>query len=363
MKTWTGYSLITTLFLFSSFFWLLAEDVLAFPYDVLQIDTFAKESATLKRTNQGQIKTRVILLDGEIVTAGTDSTLYSKVLINELRMMQQITLGSNMAMRASADVFLMLEKEEGKDEPRIVTEASWVEAQPRFDLVYSTANSLDITLGADGFYVRNYDVESKAATFTSRDSYHSAFFARPHLSVTKHGSGFDAGFAYQAGVEKNRALNKTNSIDNSSLELNDILFEPTNVSIFMRKDLGEGSIYGEFAAIEASGGGNKTSRGATSQEDYFKVQIGGAIPLGSKSLVFEPVLIYKSLSYADNRNVTLPTIPGFGLHLDLNFDNSGLPVFAGLILVKGTDGQSITEFNAKYKLFGYGAVVGLNWGF
>jgi hypothetical protein len=61
--------------------------------------------------------------------------------------------------------------------------------------------------------------------------------------------------------------------------------------------------------------------------------------------------------------VTLPTIPSFGLHLDLNFDNSGLPLFAGLIVVSGVDGQSLTEFNAKYKLLGYGGTFGLNWGF
>ncbi len=357
IRTLTGFTLLTTLAL------LLADGASAFPYDVLETDTFAKESGTLKHTNQGQLKTRLILLDGEIITEGTDSTLYSQLLINEVRIMQQFTLGPNMAIRGSVPFYFMYEKEEGKDEPKIVSKANWVEAQPRLDLVYSTANSLDITLGADAFYVRNYDYKSKAATFSSSDAYHSAFFARPHLSVTKHGSGFDAGFAYQAGIEKNRALTKSNSIDNSSLVIKDVLFEPTHVSIFMRKDLVAGSIYGEFSAIEASGGGNKTPNGATGEEDYFKIQIGSAIPLASKSLVFEPVLIYKSLSYADNRNVTLPTIPGFGLHLDLNFDNSGLPVFAGIILVKGTDGQSITEFNAKYKLFGYGATAGLNWGF
>lgn len=350
-------SLLTTLALLS------AEGARAFPYDVLQTDSLAKDSATLRHNNQGQIKTRVIVLDGEITTVGTESTIYSHVLINEARIMQQVSLTGNLMVRASVPFYFMYEKEEGKDEPRIVSDATWVEAQPRLDLVYATANNLDVTLGADGFYVRNYDFKSKAVSFSSNDAYHSAFFARPHLAVTKHGGGFDAGFTYQVGVEKNRALTKSNTIDNTSIQLNDVLFEPTTVSIFMRKDLANSSIYGEFSAIEASGGGNKTTTGATSEEDYFKITLGGAIPLASKSLVLEPTLIYKSLSYADNRNVNLPTIPGFGLHLDLNFDNSGLPVFAGVIIVKGTDGQSLKEFNAKYKLFGYGGVLGLNWGF
>jgi hypothetical protein len=352
-----GYSLLGCLTLLAS------EVAVAFPYDILQTDTFARESATLKRTNQGQIKTRIVVLDGEIQTVGTESTTYSRALINEVRVMQQLMLTNNLTLRGSVPFYFMYEKEEGKDEPRIVSDATWVEAQPRLDLVYATANSLDIALGADSFYIRNYDYKSEAVSFTSKDAYHSAFYARPHLSITKHGSSFDAGFAYQAGVEKNRSMTKSNSIDNTSLQLNDVLFEPTTVSIFMRRDAWGSSIYGEFSAVEASGGGNKTIGGATSQEDYFKVQISAAIPLASKSLVFEPTLIYKSLSYADNRNVTLPTIPAFALHLDLNFDNAGLPLFAGVIVLKGTDGQSLTEFNAKYKLFGYGGVLGMNWGF
>ena len=356
-RTSIAYSLLTTVLLLS------ADAAKAFPYEVLQTDTFAKESATLKHTNQGQIKTRVVVIDGEITTVGTETTINTHVLINEARIMQQFLLGSNLTVRASSPFYFIYEKEEGKDAPRIVSEATWVEAQPRLDLVYATANNLDITLGADAFYVRNYDYTSKAVNFSSKDAYHSAFFARPHLSVAKHGSNFDAGFAYQVGVEKNRSLTKSNTIDNTSLQIQDVLYEPTVVSIFMRKDVVGSSVFGEFAAVEASGGGNKTSTGATSEEDYFRFTLAGAIPLASKALVFEPTLIYKSLSYADNRNVTLPTIPSFALHLDLNFDNAGLPVFLGAILVRGTDGQSLTEFNAKYKLFGYGAVLGLNWGF
>ncbi|MBC7661439.1 MAG: hypothetical protein H7249_17220 [Chitinophagaceae bacterium] len=356
MKTALTYALLAT-GVFT------AEAAGAFPYDVLQTDTLAKESATLKHNNQGQLKTKVIVLDGEIKTEGTDSTIDSHVLINEVRFMQQAVFSPNLAARVSAPVYFMYEKEESKDQPRIVTEAAWVEAQPRFDLIYSTTNNLDITLGADTFYVRNYDERSKAETFSSHDAYHAAFYGRPHLVIVKHGGTFDAGFTYQIGVEKNRDMTKSNTIDNSVFKFKDVLFEPTTVSVFFRRELSLGSVYGEFAAIEASGGGNKTEKGATSEEDYFKVQVGGAIPLASRSLVLEPTLIYKSLSYADNRNVTLATIPGFGLHLDLNFDNAGLPLFVGIILVKGTDGQSLKEFNANYKVFGYGATVGLNWGF
>ncbi len=340
-----------------------AEGASAFPYETLQPETLARDAASLKHTNQGQLKYRVFVLDGEITTEGTQSTIDSHLLVNEARFAQQFVLSPNLALRLAAPTYFLYQKDEAKDGPTITSDAKWVEAQPRLDLVYSTQNLLDIALGSDAYYVRNYDYVSKTAEFTAKDSYHSAFYARPHLAIVKHGSNFDAGFTYQLKVEKNRAVTKSESIDNTSFTLNDKLFEPTTVAIFMRRDLAGGSIYGEFAAVEASGGGNKSSTGATSEEDYFRVQLSGAIPLASKSLVFEPALIYKSLSYADNRNVTLSTIPNFGLHLDLNFDNGGLPLFAGIILMRGTDGQSITEFNAKYKLTGYGATVGLNWGF
>lgn len=337
--------------------------VLAFPYEVLQTDTLAREVATLKRSNQGQIKFRSVLIKGEITTEGTEATTEANVFINQLRVMQQLALGTNMTLRLSANTYWRYEKDETQDVPKISGEANILETQPRLDLVYTTANNLDIVLGGDAFYARNHDYESTSTTISSKDAFHSAFFSRPHLAVVKHGSDFDAGFSYQLGVEKKRSLTKSNSIDGTSLELNDVLFDPTTVSIFMRKDLAAGSVYGEFAAVEASGGGNKTARGATAQEDYFRIQVAAAIPLGSKSLVLEPSLIYKSLSYSDNRNVTLPTIPSFAFHADLNFDNSGLPLFMGIILVKGTDGQSLKEFNANYNLIGYGGTLGLNWGF
>ncbi|MES2746651.1 MAG: hypothetical protein V4655_14555 [Bdellovibrionota bacterium] len=335
----------------------------AFPYEVLQTDTLAREAGTLKRSNQGQFKFRTVLLTGEIKTEGTEATTDSDVLVNQTRAMQQFVIGGNFFLRLSADNYFRYEKDESQGEPRVVGKATIVETQPRLDMIYTTANNLDIVFGGDAFYTRNHEYKLDASSFTSKDSFHSAFYSRPHVAVVKHGSDFDAGFSYQLGVEKKRSLTKSNSIDNSVLELKDTLFEPATVSIFMRKDIFGSSLYGEFAAVEASGGGNKTARGATAQEDYFRVQIAGAIPLGSQSMVLEPSLIYKSLSYADNRNVSLPTIPGFALHTDLNFDKSGIPVFIGLILVKGTDGQSLREFNAKYKLIGYGGNVGINWGF
>jgi hypothetical protein len=58
----------------------------------------------------------------------------------------------------------------------------------------------------------------------------------------------------------------------------------------------------------------------------------------------------------------MDTIPMLGLQLKLTA-NIGVPVFAGIIGVRGADGQSIPEFNAQYRLFGYGGIAGIQTNF
>lgn len=340
----------------------LSTPAFAFEYEVLQPETVAHEAGTVDKGFAGGASGRVVLLDGEVQVLGTETTQYDRVFINQLRAYQQFPLASNLNFRLTFQSETLYQKQESKEVPRVITEASWVEMQPRLELIYSTQNALDIVIGVEDYYISTISRKSEVANFTAKDSYQSVNFQYPHLAIVKRNGNYDAGFAFVKSAEKTRRLNKTNSLDSTSIEVDDVVFMPTSVSLFYRGRAGFGSYYGEFAAVEASGGGNKTPAGATVEEDYFRVHLGGAFNLIGPSLRLEPTLIYKSLSYADNRNVTLDTIPGFGLHLNLVVDQ-GLPAYIGLIGVRGKDGQSLTEFNAKYKLYGYGAAAGVNWKF
>lgn len=340
----------------------LSSPAAAFEYEVLQLETVAHEAGTVGKGWAGGVSGRVVLLDGEVQVLGTETTQYDRVFINQVRAYQQMPLASNLNFRLALAAESLYQKQEGKEVPRIITEAQWGELKPRAEFIYSAQNGLDVVVGVESYYISSISRESKASNFTAKDSYESVTVTYPHVAVVKRNSNYDAGFAFVKSSEKTRHLSKTNSLDSTNIEVDDMVFVPTSVSLFYRGRASFGSYHGEFTAVEASGGGNKTSTGSTVKEDYFRVHFGGSFNLGGSALRFEPTLVYKSLSYADNRNVTLDTIPAFGLHLNLVVDQ-GIPAYIGIIGVRGKDGQSLTEFNAKYKLLGYGAAAGVNWQF
>jgi hypothetical protein len=327
----------------------------AFTYEVLFEDTIGRDAVILGRTPGFQAVAKSTLLDGSVKTSGTDTRSYDRILINYAKYMQQFSIGANASLRLTLPVLVSYRKEEGEQVPSIVTESTWFETKPKIEFVYATQNALDLVLGVDGYYVSPFKAKSESAFFTATDKFDEASTTYGHLAVVKHGGNFDGGFVFKTAAEKKRNVTKSTNIDESRFVVEDRIYDPTTISIFMRTRLSLGLVYGEFAAIEASGGGNRTDRGATVKEDYFRVQFAGFFPLGPFG--FESTLIYKSLSYADNRNVTMDTIPMLSLQLKLSM-NIGIPVFAGLVGVSGTDGQSIPEFNAKYKLFGIGGIAG-----
>jgi hypothetical protein len=333
----------------------------AFTYEVLFEDSIGRDAVLFGRTQGFQSLAKVVLLDGQVKTSGTDTTSYDRTLVNYAKFMQQFAIGSQASIRISLPAMLGYQKQEGEQIPRKVTEATWVEAKPKMEFVYATQNALDIILGVDAYYVGEHEAKTESAFFTASNQFESATTTYGHLAVLKHGGNFDGGFSFKAAAEKNRNVTKSTSIDESTFVVEDRIYDPATIAIFMRTSLSFGQIFGEFAAVEASGGGNRTDRGATVKEDYFRMQLAGFFSLSS-ALGLESTLIYKSLAYADNRNISMDTIPMLGLQLKLS-TNIGMPIFAGLIGVTGSDGQSIPEFNAQYKLFGIGGIAGIQSNF
>ncbi len=334
----------------------------AFTYEVLFEDTIGRDAIMFGKQPGFVGMAKVILLDGQVKTSGTETTSYDRIFMNYAKVMQQIAIGPNAALRGSLPILINYQKLEGEQIPREVSEATWMETKPKVEFTYATQNALDIVLGMNAYAIQRREVEKESAFFTAKDDFDPALVTYAHLAVVKHSGNFDGGFYYKTAAEKKRNVTKSTSIDTSNFIVEDRVYDPSTVAIFMQSRQPFGQLFGEFAAVEASGGGNRTDRGATVKEDYFRVQMAGFFPLKGKDLQLESILIYKSLAYADNRNVTLDTIPMMGLQMKLHF-NVGVPIFAGIIGVRGSDGQSIPEFNAEYKLFGIGAVTGIQTNF
>ncbi len=331
----------------------------AFTYEVLFDDTLASEAIRLGRATRFEASLQSVLLDGEVKTAGTGAVSYDRFVINKLKIMQQFAFSPNASARLTLPLVGTFEKKEGKQLPRMISEGSWLESRPKLEMIFATQNNLDLILGLNLLTISSYDLNSDTENFKAKDHYSSVSMNYPHLVIVKHGGGFDGGFSFQFDAQKSRTVTKSTSLDEGSLSFEDKVYSPTTIAIFASLHPSFGDLFGEFAAIEASGGGNRIDSGIAVKEDYFRTQFGGMFPLDGKNLQLETRLLYKSLSYADNRNVSLETIPSLGLHIKLHFDYS-LPVYVGLVGVHGSDGQSLQEFNADYRLQGVGAVAGAN---
>lgn len=331
----------------------------AFTYEVLFDETLSRDAATLGRSTYFASSFKSVLLDGKVENTGTDAVTYDRLLINSLRVLQQFSMTPNLGMRLLLPVTGTFEKQESRDEPKNISEATWGEAKPRVEIIYATQNALDFVLGLNFHFINAYTQKTDTPNFTASDHYAPLSMNYFHLALVKHAPTFDGGFSYQGKAERGRKLTKSTSLGEDPLELEDRVYTPTTIAIFANVKQSFGNLYGEFAAIEASGGGNRTEDNVGVREDYFRIQFTGLFPLGGKDLQLESSLLYKSLSYASNTNVTLDTIPMLGLHLKLHFQ-LGLPMFAGLIGVRGSDGQSLQEFNANYRIVGIGAVAGLS---
>ncbi|MCX6128446.1 MAG: hypothetical protein NTX25_05195 [Proteobacteria bacterium] len=309
----------------------------AFTYEVLFENTIGRDAVQIGRLACTRIDTKAILLDGQVETSGTETINYDRSVFSYLQIMQQIALGTSAALRTTLPLLLTYDKQEGGQSPRQISESSWLESKPKIELIYATQNALDLILGLDFYYISAHKYETQATNFTAQVS-------------------------FKLSGEKSREITKSTSQADSVYVVEDRVYDPTTISIFGQGHLGVSQVYMEFSAIEASGGGNRTDRGATIKEDYFRTQLTGMFPLGGKDLLLESSLIYKSLSYADSRNVSFDTIPMVGFHLKLHL-NPGVPLYAGIVGLRGSDRQSIPEFNANYKLFGIGAVAGTQFSF
>lgn len=339
--------------------WMAAGSAQAFTYEVLFDRTLAYDAVTLGRGARFDASAQSVLLDGRVKTAGTEAVTYDRLLINSLRVGQQFALSPNASARLTLPVVGTFEKQEGEQIPRKISEATWLEAKPRMEFIFATQNSLDLILGLNFYTISAYDVESKTENFKAKDHFGALNLSYPHLVVVKRGGRFDGGFSFQLDAERGRTVSKSTTLDESRLSFEDKVYSPTTIAIFTSLHQSFGDLYGEFAAIEASSGGNRIDNNIAIKEDYFRVQLGGMFPLLGKNLQLESNFLYKSLSYADNRNVTLDTIPSMALHLKLHVDY-GIPLFAGIVGVRGTDGQSLQEFNADYRIIGFGGVAGVS---
>ena len=303
------------------------------------------------------VQTRVFLVDGEIESLGTESTTYDRSLNSHLRLKANYSLTDRLALRAVISGVGAYRKVEGKEEPRTIKTESFTDLKPRLEMTFFTATRLEVFFGLNYRFIGAYESTTESLSLTTEEEYGSLQMDYPHFGFVKRDGGFTGGFYFQQGREKVREVRKSNSVDATVLNLQDTVQDPTTMGIFAKSKFSRFDVYGEFAAVQAGEGGNKSDDGSSVEEDYIKLTFGATTPVSI--LDVESILVYKTLSYSDNRNVSLTTMPQLGLHFNGRLGLGAMEAVAGLVFAYGKDGQSIDEFNASYKLLAAGGSLGL----
>ena len=304
----------------------------------------------------------VALVDGSVTTQPGDSTVYDRTALNYTKAALAFPLNPKWGTRLSLWGKKAYRKEEGATEPRKITSEEWLEGRFTAEMVFFTQNNLELFLGVSVHVIPEYSRMTETTSVSTETDYSGVSIPIPHIGVVKRSGFVEGGFYYKQGAEKGRKVTKR-TVQETQTEEEDLVFdevvhEATEVAMFFKLDLGQSYFFGEFASVQGSEGGNKTDGGDTVTEDYFRMRSTLFVPVGFVGI--KATLIYKPLSYASNSTVTMETIPMTAMHLKLVIEQGTFAAFGGVIYGYGSDGQSLTEFNADYEVQAFGGSVGFN---
>lgn len=336
----------------------------AHAFNVIDFESLSKRAVEFQKKRYSEIRAYSILMDGEIHSRSTNSVSYDRSLVTVVDSSLSWPVSSKMFLRPHIAMNSNIQKVEGKQAPRTIMERRWSQFDAAMDLIFLADNSLDVFLGMTRRWIPAHRSKTQSVGINTQDEFQEATINFPHLGVVKRFGNFDGGFFFISGQEKSRIVSRTSDEHEFEFLFDEHLYQPTELSVFSRSRFFGVTGFFEFTAVQAGEGGNRTDDGNTVEEDHFRFLAIGRYPMPwGKGVEMLGSYQYKSLSYADNRNVTIATMPMMGFQLGLAVSEGPLPFEASLIFASGEDGQSLEEFNARYRLKGVGGLIKVSLGF
>ena len=343
-------------YMLSALFCVISFHASAANYDALYDYSFGTDALIYDHSNTLSLQLDTVLIDGEVKTQPVNSTNRDRTATTFMRVMGTTPLSPRFGSRYSLFLKGDYRKQEGEQEPRKIVTENTSEGYGRLEMVFFTQSRLEVFFGVTYEGRSGFTRKTESPSVETTWKFSPASMPIPHIGIVKRTGFLSGGFFYKQGAEASRDVEKTTSQDDSKLTFRDTIHNPTATGIFVRLSLGPGVVTGEFSAIQGSEGGNKTDEGATLTEDYTKARLIYLQHL--QNIALKASLIHRTLSYSENLTVSLDTIPMTALHLKARVGGDRNHFFAGIIYAYGKDGQSITEFNADYKVQAYGANLG-----
>lgn len=225
-----------------------------------------------------------------------------------------------------------------------------------FDIAFPLQQDVEITLGFFNRFLLLDKKRSYARELSSSLEADRADILAPRLSAIKHTGNYNGGFYYVRGTHKTQSFRSVEMQQTITSDKNIAI--PTQYGLVAAFPLSVSSVALDLSAVRASEGSPATQAGVSVLDDYLDFLAVTRTPLG-RSMLLGADFSYRTASYSSSAFTNLDTMPLGGIDLYLDFGSNVDYWRIGVLMRRGQDRASITEFNSKYQFVGVGFVLGL----
>ena len=347
--------------LFTRFLLLLVSEVsFGRHLSIMQKSSFGQEAIEFHAQSGFSGHGRILALDGKESFPDTQSITYDRLVVTFWQAALAHHFSPKLGLRLDLNIASGKRKKYSKSFPRKIITDDWFVMEPKFQMVYMTNKKLEVLSGLILNYYSSMDRSSQTSSFNTQWRFDSVLLQQPFIGLVKRSSQFGGGFYYKFGTEKTRNVKKISDFTKEPYEfiVSDVIHLATSVGLFIEYKSQSLKMYGEFTTIEAGEGGQKDENGQAVFEEHSHVRVYVGVPIFLGNVKFG--LNHKTISYADNLNVSLGTIPLTVGSISWAQDKNE-SLYFGCVYGIGNDGQSLPEFNARFTQKIYGIEGGVRY--
>lgn len=312
-------------------------------------DDYTPGTGPLKYKKQSHYWMRfdVGAVDTQTKTSPPDSVYIDRRLETFMMVGGESALSSGqMGLRLNFKNNLLRQKGEEAEPPKSPKSHEKIESELSFDFTYVNPKGLELFAGIVFKSINSEKSKINSTVASSTITYEDASLFAPRFGLVRRGGSWSGGFYYVQGKETSRSFSNRSSDGSSTSDISYVHI-PSEYGIAAEFTLGNAIANFDFANVQESEGGERTSTGHTVRDDYLRIFIGSFVPFGS-GFGLNLGLGHKTLSYSNNAYASVDTIPLTTFKLLTVFGSNDQHFYTGFIFGYGKDGADITEYKARF---------------
>lgn len=295
-------------------------------------------------------------VDGQVTTSPLQSVKYDR------RLTSVSSLGFDLAterlgLRANAKAYYVRRRVADAEAPKTFEDTEFGTALPSVDITFVTDKGLELFFGKQVRYTPKYTRRTDTPGVDTNTEFGKSRLQSSRLGIVRRASGWAGGLYYVSGDEGTRKFEAVAS-DESRQTGEEEIFDPPRLGVIVELLAGTLLYDLDFELIQARGKGPKDSRNRTAYTDSFAVRSHILIPLGAV-MHMQLGAAHQTMAYANSANINLDTIPRSTVRTGILWGDRKNYGQLGFAYSEGQDGQSLPEFNAKYRLRAYAISLGI----